>query len=99
MAIRYKIKFLEKTIKANLEDLKKTLKKPATSKNNPKVEEKIEDLPRAKGKTPKKKELTAEEIEYEQAKLDGESIDDIFAEVEEIDELPIISIDSKEKQE
>ena len=46
--------------------------------------------------------MTAEEIEdleYEQAKLDNESIDDIFAEVEDIDEMPIISIDSEDKKE
>jgi hypothetical protein len=81
----------------NLDDLKKNLKKPTNSKNKAKVQENIEDIPPAKEKSPKKKELTAEEIEYRKAKLDGESIDDIFAEVEEIDELPIISIDSKEK--
>ena len=38
-------------------------------------------------------------MEYEQVKLDHETIDDIFAEVEDIDEMPIISIDSKEKEE
>lgn len=49
----------------------------------------------------KKKDLTAEEIEekeYEQAKLDSESIDDIFAEVEDMDDLEIISVDSKDKK-
>ena len=46
----------------------------------------------------KEKELTAEEIEYEQVQLDNESIDDIFAEVEDIDDIPIISIDSEEKK-
>ena len=39
-----------------------------------------------------------EDIEYKQAKLDNETIDDIFAEVEDIDEIPIISIDSEEKE-
>lgn len=38
-----------------------------------------------------------EEIEYQKAQLDNESIDDIFADMEEIEEVPIISIDSKEK--
>ena len=43
--------------------------------------------------------IVPEEIEYEKAKLDNESIDDIFAEVEDIDDIPIISIDSKEREE
>ncbi|MDO5848625.1 MAG: topoisomerase IV [Methanobrevibacter sp.] len=38
-----------------------------------------------------------EEIEYEKALLDNESIDDIFADMEDIEEVPIISIDSKDK--
>ena len=39
-------------------------------------------------------------IEYEKAILDNESIDDIFAEVEDIEDIPIISIDSEaEKKE
>ena len=48
-----------------------------------------------------KKGLTIEEIEdieYKQAKLDNETIDDFFAEVEDIDEIPIISIDSEKEQ-
>ena len=64
--------------------------------------EDLEEIPPAKGKSPAKKELTSEEIEemeYEQAKLDTESIDDIFAEVEDLDELEIISIDSEQKEE
>ena len=40
-----------------------------------------------------------EDIEYEQVKLDSETIDDIFAEVEDIEEMPIISIDSEDKKE
>ena len=84
-------------------DLKEKLKKPTVSKNKSDVcEEKIEDLPPAKEKEERKKELTAEEIEeieYEQVRLDNESIDDIFAEVEDIDDIPIISIDSEEKKE
>ena len=35
---------------------------------------------------------------YEKAQLENESIDDIFAEVEDIEDIPIISIDSKEEQ-
>ena len=80
----------------NRDDLKTTLKKPADSISKPKVKEDLEDIPPAKEKPDEKKGLTSEEIEdmeYEQVKLDTESIDDIFAEVEDIDDLPIISID------
>ena len=52
---------------------------------------------------PKKKEdldiEEYEEVEYIEVQHGDESIDDIFAEVEEIDDLPIISIDSKEEKE
>ena len=47
-----------------------------------------------------RKGLTAkeiEEIEYEQAVLENESIDDIFAEVEDFDDMPIISVDGEDK--
>lgn len=83
------------------DDLKTTLKKPADSKKVQPVEENIDDIPPAREKTPENKGLTAEEIEerdYEQAKLESESIDDIFAEVEDIEDIPIISIDSEEKK-
>lgn len=40
----------------------------------------------------------SDEEEYEKAHLDDESIDDIFAEIEDIDEVPIISVDSKEEK-
>lgn len=86
----------------DMEEIRNSLKKPTTSKNKAKVEENTGDLPPAKEKTPKKKALTSEEIEemeYEQVQLDSESIDDIFADVEDIDDLPIISIDSEEKNE
>lgn len=79
-------------------DLKEKLKKPTASQKNKSSEENAEDLPPAKQKEENKKELTAEEIEYEQVKLDNESIDDIFAEVEDIEDMPIISIDSEEKK-
>lgn len=85
----------------NRDDLKTTLKKPADSISKPKVKEDLEDIPPAKEKPDEKKGLTSEEIEdmeYEQVKLDTESIDDIFAEIEDIDDLPIISIDSKEEK-
>ena len=83
-------------------DIKKKLKKSTTSKKPIPLTEDIDNIPPAKEKEDYKKGLTAEEIEqleYEQAKLDYESIDDIFAEVEDIDEMPIISIDSDEKKE
>ena len=85
----------------DMDDLKSQLKKPSATfkpKAMP-IEEDIENIPPAREKSEDKKGLTAEEIEeieYEQVKLDTESIDDIFAEVEDIDEIPIISIDSKE---
>lgn len=89
----------------NMDDLKSSLKKPTDSTKKVKeVEEKsedIENIPPAKEKSHEKKDLTAEEIEekeYEQAKLDSESIDDIFAEVEDMDDLEIISVDSKDKK-
>lgn len=86
----------------DIADLKKKLKKPTTSKKPIPLTEDIDNIPPAKEKEEYKKGLTAEEIEtleYERAKLDSESIDDIFAEVEDIKEMPIISIDSDEKKE
>jgi hypothetical protein len=89
----------------DLDELKKSLKKPTDSKNKVKFQENIDDIPPAKEKSPKKKEPAGEEVEendefdYIEVQHEEESIDDIFAEVEEIDELPIISIDSKEEKE
>ena len=86
----------------NMEDLKKSLKKPTTSKKKAKTKENLDDIPNAKEKSPEKKGLTAEEIEeieHEKVLLDNESIDEIFAEVEDLEELPIISIDSEDKEE
>ena len=87
----------------DVNDLKSSLKKPTSS--NKKVQfkdtlekETLEDLPPAK----EKKSLSEEEIEdleYEHAKLENESIDDIFAEVEEIEDVPIITVDSKDRKE
>ena len=83
-----------------MEDLKNKLKKPTSSDPKPKPSKKnLDDIPIAEEKT--EEEMTSEkieEIDYEQEKLENESIDDIFAEIEEIDEIPIISIDSEEKQ-
>ena len=81
-----------------MEELKTSLKKPADSKNKPKPKENLEYIPPAKEKSLDKKDLTDEEREYEQVKLDTESIDDIFAEVEDLDELEIVSIDSEKKE-
>ncbi len=86
----------------NLGDLKNKLKKQPTSKKSIPITENIDDIPPAKEKEESKKGLIAEEIEdieYEQVKLDSETIDDIFAEVEDIEEMPIISIDSEDKKE
>ena len=82
----------------NFSDLKNRLKKSTTSKKSS-VEEDLDKIPPAKEKSDDKKGLTPEEIEemeYEQAKLENESIDDIFAGVEDIDEMPIIGVDSKD---
>ena len=86
----------------DIADLKNKLKKPTTSKKPIPLTEDIDNIPPAREKEAYKKGLTAEEIEtleYERAKLDSESIDDIFAEVEDIEEMPIISIDSEDKKE
>ena len=87
----------------NLQELKnKLVKKPTTSKKPVPITEDIDKIPPAKEKEESKKGLTPEEIEhieYEQTKLDSETIDEIFAEVENIDEMPIISIDSEDKKE
>ncbi len=87
----------------NFDELKKNLKKPKTA-SKPKtapIEENLDDIPPAREKPEERKGLTAEEIEeieYEQAMLDKETIDDIFAEVEEIEDIPIISVDSQEEE-
>lgn len=89
----------------DMDELKSSLKKPADSKNKPtpKFKESLDDIPPAKEKPAEKKTPAEEEIEidndYIEVEHKTESIDDILAEVEDIDELPIISIDSKEKKE
>ena len=77
-----------------MDDLKNTLKNSfSKSIDTPKHLEEdeedidVENLPPAREKTPDEKGLIKEEIEekeYEQARLDGESIDDIFADVEDL---------------
>ena len=76
----------------DMEDLKDSLKKPASSKEN--------DIPPAIEKPNKKKGLDddAGYIEPDPRLLENETIDDIFADVEDIDEIPIISVDSKEEK-
>ena len=86
----------------NIDDIKNKFKKSTISKKSQPDTEDINNIPPAKEKDKTKKELTIEEIEdieYKQVKLNNETIDDIFAEVEDIDDIPIISIDSEEKEE
>ena len=81
-------------------DLKNKLIKPTISEKE-QIQENLDDIPPAKEKEEYKKGLTSEEIEemeYNKALLESESIDEIFAEVEDIEDIPIISIDSKEKE-
>ncbi len=85
----------------NLKELKNKLKRPSTPKKPaPPTQEELDKIPPAREKPKEKKGLTADEIEemeYEQVVRESESIDDIFAEVEDIDEIPIISVDSEDK--
>ncbi|WP_298500685.1 topoisomerase IV [uncultured Methanobrevibacter sp.] len=85
----------------NIKDLKNKLRKPSKPKKPaPPTQEELDKIPPAREKPEDKKGLTAdeiEEIEYEQAVREGESIDDIFAEVEDIEDMPIISVDSQDK--
>lgn len=81
----------------NMDELKSSLKK-SFSKTVEKSEESsdeteeeidVENLPPAREKNPDDKGLIKEEIEerdYEQAQLDGESIDEIFADVEDLED-------------
>ena len=81
----------------DVNDLKKSLKnsfsKTTKSSKEPSPDDEeevnVEDLPPAREKSDDEKGLIKEEIEqrdYEQAKLDGESIDDIFADVDDLKE-------------
>lgn len=82
----------------NMDDLQNKLKKPTASKpKTTPAEEKVkEDASEEKSEDTTLTSKEIEELEYEQVKLDTETIDDIFAEVEDLDELDIISVDSKE---
>ena len=75
----------------DMDELKSSLKKSfsKTVEKSEEAEEEIdvENLPPAREKDPDDKGLIKEEIEerdYEQAQLDGESIDEIFADVEDL---------------
>ena len=85
----------------SFKDLKNKLKKPSKPKKPaPPTQEELDKIPPAREKPEEKKGLTSEEIEeleYNQVVLEGESIDDIFAEVEDIDDIPS-SIDSEDKK-
>lgn len=84
-----------------IKDLKNKLKKPSAPKPAQPTQEELDKIPPAREKPENKKGLTAEEIEemeYKQAVLENESIDDIFAEVEDIEDMPIISVDSQDNK-
>lgn len=63
---------------------------------NHKEEENIE--PVKEEKEEKKTDNNKEDEEYKKAQLDNESIDEIFSGIEEIEEIPIISVNSKDKK-
>lgn len=82
----------------SIKDLKNKFRK-SPKKPAPPTQEELDKIPPAREKPKEKKGLTADEIEemeYEQAVRENESIDDIFAEVEDIDDIPIISLDSED---
>ena len=85
----YKIgEFKMNELKNNLKNsFSKTIEKSEPEKND-EEEINVEDLPPAREKSDDEKGLIKEEIEekdYEQAQLDGESIDEIFADVEDLE--------------
>lgn len=85
----------------NIKDLKNKFRKHSTPKKPaPPTQEELDKIPPAREKPDEKKGLTAkeiEQIEYEQAIRENESIDDIFAEVEDFEDIPIISVDGEDK--
>lgn len=85
----------------NMDELKSKLKKNNIHSKEEPLPENIDEIPIAKEKSADKKDINSDEIEEKEPDetiLENESIDDIFAGVEEIDDIPIISIDSKEKK-
>ena len=85
----YKIgEFDMNELKNNLkQSFSKTIETPEDETTTEEIN--VEDLPPAREKSSDKKGLIKEEIEemdYEQAQLEGESIDEIFADVEDLPE-------------
>ena len=80
----------------NIKDLKYKFKKSVSpDKKTSPTQEELDNIPPAREKPDDRKGLTAkeiEEIEYQQAVRENESIDDIFAEV---DEMPMIDNENK----
>ncbi len=74
-----------KTVERSEDNITKEIPKPEKIESEKKVEK------------PKLSEKEIEEKEYQKARLEGESIDDIFSEIEEIEDIPIVSVDSQEK--
>ena len=85
----------------NIKDLKYKFKKSVSpDKKTSPTQEELDNIPPAREKPDDRKGLTAkeiEEIEYQQAVRENESIDDIFAEVEDFEDIPIISVDGEDK--
>ena len=83
-------------------DIKEKLKRPSKPKKpTPPTQQELDKIPPAREKPQEKKGLTTEEIEeieYAQVVRDSQSIDDIFAEDEDIEDIPIISVDSEDKK-
>ncbi len=84
----------------DMSKFKENLKKPASKLDGVTHTKQttLDDVPQAKQRPEEEKGLSQEEIEeieYEKASLDSESIDEIFSNVEEIDEIPLVSVDSK----
>ncbi|WP_299524635.1 topoisomerase IV [uncultured Methanobrevibacter sp.] len=80
-------------------EFKENLKKPVSKTEKSSSEPTIEEVPPAKERPDDEKGLSIEEIEeieYEKASLDNESIDEIFSTVEEIDDIPLV--DSKKNK-
>lgn len=74
----------------------KTVEKPADNLTKEIPEPEKTEAPK-KVEKPKLTEKEINEREQKKAQLEGESIDDIFAGIEEIEDIPIVSVDSKEK--
>lgn len=82
-----------KTAELNIEKFKSNIKKSNPDFNKKTKQTTLDNIPLAQRKLTEKE---IEEIEYRKARLDTESIDDIFADVEDINKIPIVSVDSKE---